>query len=364
MVGVIPPPVTGMTSLTRRVVDEFSKAGNITFCNWSAGTSRHGLLPWARRTALMLTAVARLIRRGRRPGSRLYITANSKGAMILTALLVYTGCSLGYRVYLHHHTYVYVERFNRWMSLMDRWMSKRGVHIVHCDTMAGDFRRMYNSQCEFRTVHPSIVSLELAQARTAAQQPFRLGHLSNLSVAKGLDLAIRTFTLLRDERVAVELRLAGPCLTRQARELVDNVVANYPGAVQYVGPVYGDDKRKFFADIDAFLFPTQNESWGIVINEALASGAPVITIDRGCTRTVVGKQAGLAMERGLDYATVAAQQVRHWIDNPAEYRAMSEAAIEQACSLHREAQAQLDQLIGDVFSAKSAPTEAQAVSQV
>ena len=349
VVGVVPPPVTGMTTVTQQIVNHLSKAGPITFCDWSPGTSRQGLIPWARRVRRMLFAILRLLLHGRRRASHLYITANSKGAVALTALLVFTGCWLRYRVYLHHHTYVYLERYNRWISWIDRCMTGQGVHIVHCVRMADDFRRMYKSKCEFYSIFPSIVSLDVQQPRTSLNRPFRLGHLSNLSVAKGLDLAIRTFRILHDQGTAVQLRLAGPCQTKEAQLLVNEILASHPESVRYLGPIYDEEKRQFFAGIDAFLFPTRNESWGIVINEALASGVPVITFDRGCTQTVVGPQAGVVLDPQLDFATAAAQQVGLWIDSPAKYIMMSEAAIRQARFLHREAQSQVDEFVSRLF---------------
>ena len=352
-----------MTMLTERVVRELEQVGPIIFCNWSAGTSRHGFGPWARRVTRMLLAVNRLVIHGRKLNSRLYITANSKGAIALTALLVYIGCLLGYRVYLHHHTYTYIDCRSRWMAWIDRRMKRQGVHIVHCRKMANDFRRQYESQCQFVTIHPSIVTFDVQRPRAAMHQPFRLGHLSNLSVAKGLDLVIRTFEALLSAGVEVQLRLAGPCLTREAEQLVSSVLVKYPDSVRHFGPIYNDDKKQYFADIDAFLFPTESESWGIVINEAIAAGVPVITFDRGCTQTVVGNEAGIAIDPRADFVAAATEQVRRWIDDPDEYAMMSQAAIEQARRLHRKGRVQLDQFVEQIFTTREITSSSDNIDE-
>ena len=77
-----------------------------------------------------------------------------------------------------------------------------------------------------------------------------------------------------------------------------------------LGPVYGDDKAKFFAEIDVLLFPTQykHESWGIVLNEALAAGVPVITNDRGCSSIVVGDRAGLVVPDPAQFVASATRR--------------------------------------------------------
>ena len=49
---------------------------------------------------------------------------------------------------------------------------------------------------------------------------FRIGHLGNLSVAKGLDLVLKTFEELVKRGRRVVLKLAGPCHTHEAQSLV------------------------------------------------------------------------------------------------------------------------------------------------
>ncbi len=353
VVGVIPPPVTGMTLLTDRVVQALAAAGPIQFCNWSAGTSRHGLAPLARRVARMLAAALQLVRFGWWSANpRLYLTANSGGALALTALLAFTARACGYRVYLHHHTYGYIDRYNRLMASISRILASNGTHVVHCPQMVDDFRKQYPVANRFEMIFPSVVSIDIGAPRSIINTPMHLGILSNLTIAKGVDLAIATFERLVQRNVDVRLTLAGPIGDRAAEAVINDAVKRYPGKVEHVGPVYGSQKAEYLSTIDLLLFPTQyrNESWGIVINEALAVGTPVITFDRGCTRTVVGTEAGLVVPRDADYVEVAAKQIEHWIAHPESYRAASTAAISQATYLHREGNLQLEHFAERLFA--------------
>jgi glycosyltransferase involved in cell wall biosynthesis len=343
-IGPVPPPVTGMTLFTERVVRRLKDAGPVVHCNWSHGRPKITRYAHALRVFRTLGCAWRLLRNGRVREGRLYLTSNSRSGLRLTYLLVFVGRRLGYRVFLHHHTYGYISRYNRWMARIDRNMDDDCVHIVSSQHMVDNFRKQYQSNCSFTVIFPSVVSLELGRPRVASATPFRLGMLSNLTIEKGAGLAIDTFRRLHDSGCEVTLELAGPIFFRDATTLIDNAVKSHPNRVRHAGPVYGDAKVQFLNRIDGLLFPTkyEDESWGIVLHEAFAAGVPVITFDRGFTKTVVGKDAGLIIDPAADFAEAAAAQVRRWIEDPNEYQRASEAAIEQADYLSREGERMLD----------------------
>ncbi|MCI0334408.1 MAG: glycosyltransferase family 4 protein [Planctomycetes bacterium] len=350
VLGPLPPPVTGMTLLTSAILQALESAGCVRSFNWSPGLPRRSLWMRLRRNARMLRSVAMLLARGRVRNERLYMVANSYSGLYSTALVVFVAARLGYTIYLHHHVYFYIDEYDSRMAWIVRRLRPRDVHVVHCAKMVDDFRNRYPTTSGFQIVYPSIVVDEIGQPRPAARQPLRLGLLSNLSAAKGLSDVIATFSALVDRQRDVTLTLAGPVSSSDSQRLIDETIANYPGRVRNIGPLYGDDKRRFFNDIDAFLFPTKSESWGLVLNEALAAGVPVITFDRGCTSLVVGEEAGLLIDRGALFAELAALQVERWIDDNDLYRRTSQAAIAQAERLHDDGQRTLDDFVRHMFS--------------
>lgn len=346
--GALPPPVNGMTVLTEKVVQRLQQAQAVTVINWSSGDTRKRPHTRALRLLRAVNCFIKLVLHGRVRNARLFITSNSEAGLYMTGLLVKTGRALGYKICLHHHSYLYIDRYDRKMGWIDRMMTAGDIHLVHCHQMAQEFQARYPTKAQFEFLYPSIVSLPLGEPRQAPAKPLRLGHLGNLSVEKGLDLVLGTFRALRQAGRDVRLSLAGPFNTAEAERIVEEALRANNGLIEYVGGVYGDRKAEYFRSIDCFLLPSRTESWGIVLNEALAAGIPVIATDRGCVRTLMGNGAGIIVHDESTYVAEAAHQIESWIDSPDTYGTASQAAIQQADFLHREAAEQLEQLVARI----------------
>lgn len=78
---------------------------------------------------------------------------------------------------------------------------------------------------------------------------------------------------------------------------------------------------KYFQAADLFVLPTREDIWGLVINEAMAYGLPIITTNK-CI-------AGLALLKGgysiipTNDATTLHNNIVHLINSPEEQKEMS-----------------------------------------
>jgi glycosyltransferase involved in cell wall biosynthesis len=101
-----------------------------------------------------------------------------------------------------------------------------------------------------------------------------------------LDLLEAYASLPVELRSQVSVVLAGngpmrPELESLAREI-------YPGEVQFAGFVHRDDLPNYYSLAECLVLPTHSDTWGMVVNEALASGLPVICSDvAGCAADLV-----------------------------------------------------------------------------
>jgi glycosyltransferase involved in cell wall biosynthesis len=177
-----------------------------------------------------------------------------------------------------------------------------------------------------------------------------VGHLSNLTLEKGLDEVIRFGrTAIKQSKVA-RVILAGPSFGKAERALLD-AVASEPG-FEYRGPVSGRLKEDFFRDIDLFLFPThyRHESFGLVVWEAMLRGVPVIAYRAGCLTQTAAGAGNLVLEPGEDFTTLGIRRIDQWSRSPAEFNGAMAAAIAVARREREQAISDVLRLGAELFA--------------
>ncbi len=143
---------------------------------------------------------------------------------------------------------------------------------------------------------------------------------------KGFAILLRAFEMLAAERPGLRLLVAGhgdadEALARTPAALRDRIVL--------LGQVSDSDKVRVYHSVDVFCAPnTGGESFGIVLAEAMAAGAPIVASDLDAFRQVLRRgQAGELFPTG-NAAELAAAAGR-LLDQP-ELRAGLSAAASAA----------------------------------
>ncbi len=87
-------------------------------------------------------------------------------------------------------------------------------------------------------------------------------------------------------RAQVGLVLVGEGSER--RELEDRASKIEAGTIRFLGFVHREELAEIYALSDGLIFPTHSDPWGLVVNEAMACGRPVIaTTVAGCSPDLV-----------------------------------------------------------------------------
>jgi phosphatidylinositol alpha-mannosyltransferase len=122
---------------------------------------------------------------------------------------------------------------------------------------------------------------------------------------KGLPVLLRGFERLGRERPGLRLLLAGP---GDADEVRARVSPELRDRVVNLGLVSEADKVRVLHSVDVFVAPnTGGESFGIVLAEAMAAGAPILASDLAAfSRVLLGGRAGALFPTGDAEALAAA----------------------------------------------------------
>lgn len=156
-------------------------------------------------------------------------------------------------------------------------------------------------------------------ARAHREGPLRVLHLGHRSAAKGtLDL-VRALAAV--PAGSVELVLAGAEVEAGFDAALSEAAGRLPLAFR--GPYDRADLAALAADADLAAFPSRAyESYGLVVDEALALGLPVLVSDRGALPERIG-DAGIALPAEDPAAWTRA--IRSLLDDPDLLAALRDA---------------------------------------
>ncbi len=181
---------------------------------------------------------------------------------------------------------------------VDRW-------IANSRAVADRIRRTYDRESE--VVYPPV-EVDAFEAR--AERGDHWLFIGRLSAYKRVDVAVRAFAHLRGRLIVVGDGRERDALERVAGE-----------NVAFTGRVDEATKRDLLASARGLVFPGEDD-FGIVMVEALASGAPVVALNAGGAPEIVRDgEEGLLVASGEPDAfaeAIATAERRRW--DPASLR--------------------------------------------
>lgn len=154
---------------------------------------------------------------------------------------------------------------------------------------------------------------------------------------KGIDILLEAFARLVRAGSPARLLLIG----READ--LANQLASLPGNIRsrisYEGFQAPEALPSFFARADVFVLPSRHDGWGVVVNQALGAGLPVILSDAvGASELISSDREGIVVPAGnIEALTLALDSLA---SDPVRRTRMAAAAIARAKSLSPEAAAQ------------------------
>lgn len=329
LVGAQPPPVNGMAAVNFAVRGELERAGaEPLVVDLSAPSLDRSVRRRLARLPRILRGLLRVARLARREDVLYMSVSGGFGKAYELAFLLVARLH-AMRIYLHHHSYAYLERRDGFANFVMTLAGPVSTHITQSPRMAASLKDVYPSARRVVAISNAVFLLDnqtLTSLR-ARQRVKILGFISNISEEKGVFEFLDVVASLEREGVQVRAKLAGPFQDRDTERRVRAVLATL-NTVEYVGPQYGERKSEFFSSIDVLLFPTRygNEAEPIVNHEAMMHGVPVIAYGRGSIPELLGDRVGLVIDPAEPFGPIAVAQLKEWIASPEQFRTASIAA--------------------------------------
>ena len=352
-IAAVPGPVTGMTVATKGVLDYLSKQTEVRFFNLAPRKRISGWQWKVYKFWRVLQIRSWLKKQVVVKGSFVYLPANAQRGLVATERQVQLAKSLGYRIALHHHVFSYLSTHDPRMARIQAMMDADDLNIILSDEMQLAFDLLYKARAASLVLNYAYMMRELLESPIAPRSKLTvIGHLSNLTTAKGFDVVLNTFDQLRNQGADVRLVIAGPLVSGKEKQLLEAAMKQHPDRIEYCGPVFGNAKKAFFDGIDVFLMPTRyvNEAQPLVILEAFSRGKPVIAYGRGCIPSLFVGEEGVAVDPQDDFVSVASEAIDQWRKSEEKFARAQRAArtrVEALLSESLEGMRELKQRLCD-----------------
>ena len=188
--------------------------------------------------------------------------------------------------------------------LLVEFMKRRFLRLCRAFVVAGETSLRYLRDLEIEQedifTAPNAVDTPLfaalaekakgnkAQVRERNSLPSRYFlYVGRLVREKGVFDLLDAYAQLSEEiRAEVGLVFVGDGVDRS--DLMERASRIPAGTIQLAGFVHREHLAEFYALADALIFPTHSDPWGLVVNEAMSCGLPVISTSvAGCAPDLV-----------------------------------------------------------------------------
>lgn len=143
--------------------------------------------------------------------------------------------------------------------------------------------------------------------------------VGRLAPVKGFDILLRTWGDMDDK---ANLLIIGEGSEKENYESIIKT-KNYKN-VSLCGFLPFEDTLSYFLASDIFVLPTLYDPWGLVVNEAMSKGLPVITTDRCVAGNEIVKNGENGYVISAKSETELYEKINYLIDNPILCKKMGE----------------------------------------
>ncbi len=219
---------------------------------------------------------------------------------------------------------------NTWLRrLVRRMLVARASGFIAYSAAARDYLIALGAARENVHVALNAVDVEYFERKAAdlsgADRTLRFIYVGALTTRKRVDLAIKAFSVVVRQRPTARLVIAGDGPSARA---LHNLVSSLgvEESVIFLGFKQIADLPDLFSEACCMLFPTSYDIWGLVVNEAMASGVPCIASRHAVSAVELIDDGVNGFTVDFEATLDVADKMFYLCDHPAEAAAMGRAA--------------------------------------
>ena len=187
--------------------------------------------------------------------------------------------------------------------------------------------------------HPSKRSDELRRELNASEKDCLIGVVGRFDRQKGQLEFVQALKLLNERNipfkaVIVGAPTAGEDQNNYDKQIFDFVKANnLDSKVSFKGFI--EDPSKLMASLDIFVLPSYQETFGLVLLEAMASGAAVLATDSGGPPEILSEASAMFTPKDPQSLAIV---LTKFINSPSERKSLGEKLRRRAVNEFNEPQ--------------------------
>lgn len=346
MVGAFPPPVHGMALINAAVLSKFRAAGiQPLVLDVAADDLNRSFFARLSRFPKVLRNLFLLSKINAAGQLCLYMSVSGGMGQLYEFMFVMIARVRNMRVFLHHHSYSYLNRYSLLTHLLACSSGRSANHILLSPRMKFLFRSLYGACNVYHVSNSAFLDLEASRRLLSNYDSIALGFIGNVTAEKGIFIFLDLVAALSGQFCSVRGKIAGPCQDSKTFQLLNERLAELP-QIEYLGPRYGAAKDSFYQSIDILIFPSLyfNEAEPVVLLEAISRGIPVVAYAVGSIPDVITSDCGILIEPREPFVPPAINAISSFISDQTLLQKASSASSRRFELLRSESQKEFDSL--------------------
>ena len=302
VVGPLPPPAHGVTISTSLVLQNpvLRERFDVEHLDTSDHRAGRNVGTWDRQNVwLGVSAVVTLARRLRGGRGIVYLPlSQSTPGFVRDSLLIRVAHRRAGESPAICGAVTFASFYARSNRPSRRWIRRTMSRLDAVAVMGKSLRWVLEGLVPLERITAVPNGTPEPAAVDATRDPERVLFLSNLRRRKGVVQAIDAALLVLQQRPSARFTFAGEWESRELESELRARTAAARSSIEIRPPVHGPEKDALLASSSVLLFPpVEPEGHPRVVLEALASGLPVVTTDRGAIlETVIDGQSGFVLD--------------------------------------------------------------------